>query len=80
MIDRAVVVKRLMSDPALRYSDTGRNLLRLLSLHSHWVQEWETIADNVPPHCSGVVADLARQFADLWADLATRMPGHPMAS
>nr|ADU56159.1 hypothetical protein CA915-38 [uncultured organism CA915] len=75
LIDRAVVVKRLMNDPALRYTDTGRNLLRLLSLHAHWAKEWETIADNVPPHCTGVVADLARQFADLWADFATRMPG-----
>lgn len=77
--DRAVVVQRLMSDPSLRFTDAGRNLLRLLSLHAHWVKEWESIADNVPPHCTGVVADLARQFADQWADFATRMPRHPMA-
>ncbi|MDR7276961.1 ParB/RepB/Spo0J family partition protein [Catenuloplanes atrovinosus] len=80
MIDRAVVIKRLMGDPALRYTDTGRNLLRLLSLHAHWAKEWETMVDNVPPHCTDVVADLARQFADLWADFATRVPGHRVAS
>ncbi|WIM94443.1 ParB/RepB/Spo0J family partition protein [Actinoplanes oblitus] len=80
VIDRAVVIKRLMSDPALRYTDTGRNLLRLLSLHSHWANEWETIVDNVPAHCTGVVADLARQFAELWADFATRVPEHRLAS
>ncbi|GAB3812881.1 ParB/RepB/Spo0J family partition protein [Micromonospora zhanjiangensis] len=78
--ENAVVIKRLMGDPALRYTDTGRNLLRLLSLHAHWAKEWETIVDNVPPHCTDVVADLARQFADLWADFATRVPRHRMAS
>ena len=80
MIDRAVVINRLMSDPALRYTDNGRNLLRLLSLHAHWAKEWETIVDSVPPHCTDVVADLARQFADLWADFATRVPAHRVAS
>ncbi|WP_211268714.1 ParB/RepB/Spo0J family partition protein [Actinoplanes subtropicus] len=74
-------VNRLMSDPALRYTDTGRNLLRLLSLHSRWAKEWEAIVDNVPPHCADVVADLARQLADLWSDFATRVgPGERMAS
>lgn len=72
VLDRAAIVNRLKADPALRYTETGRNLLRLLSLHTQWTEEWETIVNNVPPHCSGVVADLARQFADLWTDLATR--------
>lgn len=79
--DRSAVVNRLMGDPALRYTDTGRNLLRLLTLHTRWANEWETMVDNVPPHCTHAVADLARQFADLWADLATRVgPGERVAS
>ncbi|WP_285560311.1 ParB/RepB/Spo0J family partition protein [Actinoplanes regularis] len=81
VIDHAVVVNRLMGDPALRYTDTGRNLLRLLTLHARWTQEWESIVDNVPPHCTDVVADLARQFASLWADFAVRVgPGQRVAS
>lgn len=80
-IDRTAVVNRLMGDPALRYTDTGRNLLRLLTLHTRWTEEWDTIVDNVPPHCTGVVADLARQFADLWDDFANRVgPGQRVAS
>ncbi|XVV09966.1 ParB/RepB/Spo0J family partition protein [Actinoplanes sp. CA-131856] len=75
-IDRSAVVGRLMSDPALRYTDAGRNLLRLLTLHTRWTEEWDTMVDNVPAHCTGAVADLARQFAGLWADFATRVgPG-----
>nr|ADU56064.1 hypothetical protein CA37-41 [uncultured organism CA37] len=81
VLDHSAVVNRLMGDPALRYTDTGRNLLRLLTLHTRWAKEWETIVDNVPPHCADVVADLALQFADLWADLATRVgPGERVAS
>jgi hypothetical protein len=72
VIDRTAIVNRLKADPALRYNETGRNLLRLLSLHTHWTEEWEAIVANLPPHCSGVVADLAGQFASFWADFATR--------
>jgi hypothetical protein len=71
-LDRATVVNQLKDDPALRYSERGRNLLRLLTLHVQWTEEWEAIVSNVPPHCAGVMADLARQFADLWTDFATR--------
>jgi ParB-like chromosome segregation protein Spo0J len=70
--DRTAVVNRLKADPALRYSQTGRNLLRLLTLHTVWIDEWEGIIKNLPPHCSGIIVDLAQQFSDLWADFATR--------
>jgi ParB-like chromosome segregation protein Spo0J len=70
--DRTAILNRLKSDPALRYSQTGRNLLRLLTLHSFWAEEWDAIIKNLPPHCSGVITDLARQFSTLWADFATR--------
>jgi hypothetical protein len=72
VLDRAAVVNRLKADPALRYSETGRNLLRLLTLHVRWTEEWEAIINNLPPHCAGVMADLARQFADLWTEFASR--------
>ena len=72
VLDHATILKRLQSDPALRYSDTGRNLLRLLSLQTLWADQWEAIVNNLPPHCTDAVADLAQQFADLWTDLAAR--------
>ncbi|MFJ8013299.1 streptomycin biosynthesis protein [Streptomyces sp. NPDC096339] len=71
--DRAALVKRLKADPALRFTETGRNLLRLLTLHALRKEEWEAIINSVPPHCSDIVVDLARQFADLWADFAIRV-------
>ena len=72
VVDHAAVVNRLKADPALRYTDNGRNLLRLLTLHSVWADEWEGIVTKLPPHCTDLVADLALEFATLWADFATR--------
>lgn len=71
--DRAALVKRLKADPALRLTETGRNLLRLLTLHALRNEEWDAIINSVPPHCGDIVADLARQFADLWTDFALRV-------
>jgi hypothetical protein len=81
VMDRSAVVNRLIGDPALRYTENGRNLLRLLTLHTRWTEQWDAIVSNIPPHCSDTVADLARQFADLWADFATRVgPGQQAVS
>nr|ALK27899.1 putative transcriptional regulator [Streptomyces sp. DSM 11171] len=71
--DHAALVTRLKADPALRFSETGRHLLRLLALHTLRKEEWDEIISNVPPHCSDIVADLARQFADLWSEFAVRI-------
>ncbi|OKI00764.1 streptomycin biosynthesis protein [Streptomyces sp. CB02923] len=70
--DRTVVVRRLKVDPALRFSETGRTLLRLLSIHTISAEEWDDIMANIPPHCSGIIAQLARECADIWADFAQR--------
>ena len=76
--DCAAVVERLKTDPALRFSETGRTLLRLLHIHMITTEEWDKIVANVPPHCGGVIAHLAGECSRIWADLATRIE-HNMA-
>jgi hypothetical protein len=71
--DRAAVVERLKADPALRFSETGRTLLRLLHIHTITTEEWDKIVANVPPHCSAIVAHLAGECSRVWAELATRL-------
>lgn len=71
--DRAALVERLKADPALRFSETGRTLLRLLNLHTLDTEEWERIADRVPPHCGVAVAHLAKECAEMWAEFAVRV-------
>lgn len=71
--DRAAVLDRLRADPALRFSETGRTLLRLLTVHMMSPEEWDAIIDKVPPHCGGVVARLAGECAEMWAEFAQRV-------
>lgn len=71
--DRSAVVERLRADPALRFTETGRNLLMLFTVHTLKQEDWDEIISNVPSHRAGLVAQLARDCAELWADVAARM-------
>ncbi|MEU5362038.1 ParB N-terminal domain-containing protein [Streptomyces sp. NPDC005925] len=68
----AAVYQKLCQDPALRHSENGRLLLRLLSALALPGTEWRNIADDVPPHRAGAVADLATEYARLWREFADR--------
>jgi ParB-like chromosome segregation protein Spo0J len=73
MQSRAAVIERLKADPALRFTETGRTLLRLLHVHMMKAEEWENIGENIPPHCGGIVANLARECAQMWKDFAEQV-------
>lgn len=70
---RSEVLDRLRADPALRLTDTGRTLLRLLYLHIMGDEEWDKIIQNVPAHCCEKTAYLARECSRVWLDVAERM-------
>lgn len=70
---RLSVPGELSQDPSLRFSDTGRMLLRMLNLHSIDEQMWDWLAANVPPHCVRQVAGLARECAEAWEAFATEL-------
>ncbi len=68
--DPATLVVRLRSDPTLRFSETGRTLLRLLDARSVPPEKWAEIAANVPPHWRDTVARMAVECADTWRSFA----------
>ena len=68
--DPATLVVRLRSDPTLRFSETGRTLLRLLDARSVPPEKWAEIAANVPPHWRDTVARMAVECADTWRTFA----------
>jgi len=71
-VDRSLdwSLQRLMRDPSLRYSDSGRQLLRMLELHARGPGAVEKLIDAVPAHCGYLVARLVRQSARRWLELA----------
>jgi transposase len=71
--DRLAVLERLKADPALRLTEAGRILLRMLAMHSIDGQDWERILHGVPPHLCSVVAGFARDHARVWTEFADRL-------
>lgn len=68
---KSSVLSNLTRDPSLRYTETGRIVLRWLHRHptldNFPVQQ---IAGAIPPHCLPIVARLCRQYALEWQTFA----------
>jgi hypothetical protein len=59
-------LEKLLRDPALRHSEQGRRLLRVLQLSAVGAQEWPAAIAALPPHCAATVAQLTRQYGQMW--------------
>ncbi|MFF0591423.1 streptomycin biosynthesis protein [Streptomyces sp. NPDC003781] len=68
----AILVQRLLKDPSLRSTETGRTLLRLFDAQTQVVQKWDRLVDSIPQHCSEIIADLAGEYAKFWHEFATQ--------
>jgi hypothetical protein len=60
----------LRRDPALRFNEHGRLVLRWLEAHAVSSGEWATVVSGVPSHCRELVADMARGVAEAWVEMA----------
>jgi hypothetical protein len=74
---RANVVQNLRLDPSLRFTDTGRALLRFLDACTIDTDRWLQIIDSVPPHCKNAVVYLAKECANSWQDFADQLAQRP---
>jgi ParB-like chromosome segregation protein Spo0J len=68
-----VILESLRNDPALRYNETGRALLRLLALHTMSPADWEQLVSAVPLHRAQAVTQVARSCSEAWQEFATRL-------
>jgi hypothetical protein len=66
-------VAQLTRDPSLRFSASGRRMLRLLDAHAIMAKEWSHIVEDVPPHCGTAVAYAAEHVAQLWSEAAQKL-------
>jgi hypothetical protein len=70
------IFEKLRQDPSLRYSDSGRSLLRWLGtkvLGDSMTEEWEESALIGSPHNRTLMVKFARVSAQMWLDLADRL-------
>jgi ParB-like chromosome segregation protein Spo0J len=63
---RPSVIDGLRIDPTLRFTDSGRALLRVLEAHEAGTRVWPSIAGAVPNHCRDSVAAVALECAKFW--------------
>jgi ParB-like chromosome segregation protein Spo0J len=69
----AEILQHLVRDPSLRFTDSGRRLLRWLLTVTSTLPTWEELAPTVPPHSTYMVADLARRCAAEWSRFADEL-------
>lgn len=67
------ILQRLRSDPALRFSETGRSILRHLHYSTNSAVAFGRFIDNVPHHRAATIAQLAQANAELWRQLAIKL-------
>ncbi|MEV7596083.1 winged helix-turn-helix transcriptional regulator [Kitasatospora sp. NPDC089797] len=68
--DLARTMERLMSDPALRLTESGRHLLRMLTSSLPPTEQRDQLVRSVPPHCAGRISQLALECAAAWQEFA----------
>ncbi|MFF1902426.1 ParB/RepB/Spo0J family partition protein [Kitasatospora sp. NPDC058218] len=66
----STAVQKLIRDPALKATDSGRLLLRVLLSTELTPDQWERIADALPPHSVPLVHVAAARRSAEWSALA----------
>lgn len=75
--DRGTVLRSLRRDPSVRFTDSGREVLRWLDTRAGGAGGWESVVYLLPPHCAFMVADLACAIAMEWLEVAEQLRSDP---
>ncbi|MBL1078825.1 winged helix-turn-helix transcriptional regulator [Nocardia sp. 2] len=70
------LLRSLRSDPALKFNERGRVLLRSLAHSAIDLDQWTKMTTDAPDHCRATLAKLARANAESWSALAARLETH----
>jgi hypothetical protein len=71
--DSRGVVDKLMRDPSLRNNEQGKVVLRMLHSNAAGSENLASVVTAVPSHCVTTVVLLARQYAQMWQELAQEL-------
>jgi ParB-like chromosome segregation protein Spo0J len=73
------IVRALWRDPSLRFSQSGRLLLRWLEISQEAGREWDAILHAIPGHRIAQLAELARSNAEAWSRRADQLSRQDVA-
>jgi ParB-like chromosome segregation protein Spo0J len=63
----------LVKDPALRYTEAGRELVRWFDARAIDAGDWRGVIDAIPPHWAETLIDVAHSCGNEWHELATAL-------
>ncbi|RPE33590.1 ParB-like nuclease family protein [Kitasatospora cineracea] len=63
----------LAHDPSIRFTDSGRALLRWLSSQARGLDAAEQLFGAVPPHCAKALAEVASHYSRAWNRLSNEL-------
>jgi hypothetical protein len=67
---RETLLLKIKRDPSLRFSETGKKLLRWLDVQLCGPDDLINLVEAIPPHCVYVIVELVRCCADEWLQAA----------
>jgi ParB-like nuclease family protein len=67
------ILHTLRKDPALRFNDAGRALLRLLDTYTILTKGCDLLVQKIPMHCASLVAEVADEYAAAWRRLGEKL-------
>jgi hypothetical protein len=65
--------EHLVKDPALRYGEAGRVLVRWLDARATGVGDWRAVIDAIPPHWAETIINVAHSCGNEWHELAAAL-------
>jgi len=71
----ATTVEKLLRDPSLRNNERGKDMLRLLHINAISEAQLPDTVGAVPPHCVGIVVQLAHHYSRMWQEFAKELGG-----
>lgn len=69
----SAISAKVANDPAIRYTQSGKEFLRWMSLHAAHPDEWRSFADAVPVHWISVIAPIADSLSREWGVFADQL-------
>lgn len=71
--ERNSLLDQLRKDPSVRFTDSGRALLRWLEVAAGDKSLRRDLIDAAPPHCLYIIAELASRCGRAWLELAEQL-------
>ncbi len=64
---------KLANDPAIRYTEGGKEFLRWMALGAAHADEWREFIDAIPVHWLSAIASIAESVSEEWSQFAERL-------